>query len=175
MTVGNSGARMGSQKAINVHTFHRQRCHMTQKLTRVCVCLTCSGPMLAMLPPGPEFMVIWLPIWPMLLELVAMDTLRFMPLPLYMLLLACWLNWGGDCWVNILWREADKCIKMFRLASWNVLEAAAVAEKGESGGTVSKTSANKHRRRVFWEKRMRSCYHWYLRTDLFSHVLFYGI
>ncbi len=28
---------MGSQKAINVHTFHRQRCHMTQKLTRVCV------------------------------------------------------------------------------------------------------------------------------------------
>uniref|UniRef100_A0A672T4S0 Uncharacterized protein n=1 Tax=Sinocyclocheilus grahami TaxID=75366 RepID=A0A672T4S0_SINGR len=47
--------------------------------------------MLAMPPPGPEFielMLIWLPIWPMLLELVAMDTLRFMPLPLYMLLLA---------------------------------------------------------------------------------------
>uniref|UniRef100_A0A673M675 Uncharacterized protein n=1 Tax=Sinocyclocheilus rhinocerous TaxID=307959 RepID=A0A673M675_9TELE len=63
--------------------------------------------MLAMLPPGPEFielMLIWLPIWPMLLELVAMDTLRFMPLPLYMLLPA----------LNILWREADKCIRPFR-------------------------------------------------------------
>ncbi len=155
MTVGNSGAWMGSQKAINIHTFHRQRCHMTQK--RTCVCLTCSGPMLAMPPPGPELMVIWLPIWPMLLELVAMDTLRFMPLPLYMLLLACWLNWGGDCWVNILWREADKCIrplvKCFCLASWNMPQAASVAEKHESGGAVSKSSVNKHRRRLFWARR----------------------
>ncbi len=30
--------------------------------------------------------------------------------------------------------------------------AAAVAQKGESGGAVSKTSVNKHRRRVFWER-----------------------
>lgn len=62
---------------------------------RVCISLTCSGPMLVIPPAGPEFielMDIWLPIWPMLLELVPIDTLRFMPLPLYMLLLACWGN-----------------------------------------------------------------------------------
>lgn len=41
--------------------------------------------------------------------------------------------------------------------------AAAVAQKDESGGAVSKTSVNKHRRRVFQERRewmLSSCYHW---------------
>lgn len=55
---------------------------------------------------GPEAMDVTLicpAIWPMLLMLlvamlVAMETLlRFMPLPLYMLLLFCWVNWGDAC------------------------------------------------------------------------------
>ncbi len=52
--------------------------------------------------------------------------------------------------------------------------AAAVAQKGESGGAVSKTSINKHQKKsILREKRMRSsCYYWYLKTDLFSHVLY---
>ncbi len=52
--------------------------------------------------------------------------------------------------------------------------AAAFAQKGRSGGTVSKTSVNKHRRQVFWKRREwmpSSCYLWFLRTYLFSHVL----
>ncbi len=52
--------------------------------------------------------------------------------------------------------------------------AAAVAQKGRSSGAVSKTSINKHRRRIFWERREwmpSSCYLWFLRTYLFSHVL----
>ncbi len=40
----------------------------------------------------------------------------------------------------------------------HVRGAAAVAQKGKSGGAVSKTSVNKHRRRIFWaiprEKRV---------------------
>ncbi len=40
-----------------------------------------------------------------------------------------------------------------------------VAHKGESGGAVSKTRVNKHRRR----EEIRSCYP---STDLFSHVLY---
>lgn len=52
---------------------------------------------------GPEAMdvtPIWPAIWPMLLVamLEARDTLlRFMPLPLYMVLLFCWLNCGDAC------------------------------------------------------------------------------
>uniref|UniRef100_A0A9J8APC7 Uncharacterized protein n=2 Tax=Cyprinus carpio TaxID=7962 RepID=A0A9J8APC7_CYPCA len=72
--------------------------HGFPKVNVLTLFLIDKGPMLAMLPPGPEFMelmLIWLPIWPMLLELVAMGTLRFMPLPLYMLLPACWLHLLG--------------------------------------------------------------------------------
>ncbi len=51
--------------------------------------------------------------------------------------------------------------------------AAAVAQKDENGGGVSKTSVNKQRSRVSWirEWMLSSCYRWYLRADLFSHVL----
>ncbi len=35
----------------------------------------------------------------------------------------------------------------------NQIWAAAVAQKGERGGTVSKTSVKKHCRRLFWERR----------------------
>lgn len=72
---------------------------------------------------GPEAMDVTLicpAIWPMLLMLlvamlVAIETLlRFMPLPLYMLLLFCWLNCGDACCCeNMLWRgDARKPVKM---------------------------------------------------------------
>lgn len=67
---------------------------------------------------GPEAMDVTLicpAIWPMLLMLlvamlVAMETLlRFMPLPLYMLLLLCCVNCGDVCCCeNMLWRDEEK-------------------------------------------------------------------
>ena len=69
---------------------------------------------------GPEAMDVTLicpAIWPMLLMLlvamlVAMETLlRFMPLPLYMLLLLCCVNCGDACCCeNMLWREEERQI-----------------------------------------------------------------
>lgn len=59
---------------------------------------TCSCPMEGKPGEGPEAMDVTLicpAIWPMLL--VAMETLRFMPLPLYMLVLFCWVNCGDAC------------------------------------------------------------------------------
>lgn len=87
---------------------------------------TCSCPMVGKPGEGPEAMDVTLicpAIWPMLLMLlvamlVAIETLlRFMPLPLYMLLLFCWLNCGDACCCeNMLWRaEARKPVKMCEL------------------------------------------------------------
>lgn len=63
---------------------------------------------------GPEAMDVTLicpGIWPRLLVamLLAMALLRFMLLPLYMLLLFCWVNCGDACCCeNILWRAEGK-------------------------------------------------------------------
>lgn len=64
---------------------------------------TCSCPMEGKPGEGPDVTLICPAIWPMLLMLlvamlVAMETLlRFIPLPLYMLLLFCWVNCGDAC------------------------------------------------------------------------------
>uniref|UniRef100_A0A4W4E9G9 Uncharacterized protein n=1 Tax=Electrophorus electricus TaxID=8005 RepID=A0A4W4E9G9_ELEEL len=74
---------------------------------------TCSGPMVAMAPAGPEF--IWPPIWAMLLMLPAlgaMETLRFIALPLYTLL-------PFDCCGNMLGKErgrGHKCHSFARIS-----------------------------------------------------------
>lgn len=81
---------------------------------------------------GPEAMDVTLicpAIWPMLLMLlvamlVAIETLlRFMPLPLYMLLLFCWLNCGDACCCeNMLWRgDVRKPVKMCELRPDSIL------------------------------------------------------
>uniref|UniRef100_A0A8C3G0N9 Uncharacterized protein n=1 Tax=Cyclopterus lumpus TaxID=8103 RepID=A0A8C3G0N9_CYCLU len=76
---------------------------------------TCSCPMEGKPGEGPEAMDVTLicpAIWPMLLVamLLAMETLlRFMPFPLYMLLLLCWANCGDACCCeNILGRGKEK-------------------------------------------------------------------
>lgn len=76
---------------------------------------TCSCPMEGRPGDGPEAMDVTLicpPICPMLLVamLVAIETLlRFMPLPLYMLLLFCWVNCGDACCCeNILERGGGR-------------------------------------------------------------------
>lgn len=78
---------------------------------------------------GPEAMDVTLScpaIWPMLLVamLVAMETLlRFMPLPLYMLLLFCWVNCGDACCCeNILWRGEEKQTKYLHYDCFKLLE-----------------------------------------------------
>uniref|UniRef100_A0A668U015 Uncharacterized protein n=1 Tax=Oreochromis aureus TaxID=47969 RepID=A0A668U015_OREAU len=77
---------------------------------------TCSCPMEGKPGEGPEAMDVTLicpVIWPMLLVamLEASDALlRFMPLPLYMLPLFCWLNCGDACCCeNILQRREKLC------------------------------------------------------------------
>lgn len=77
---------------------------------------TCSCPMEGKPGEGPEAMDVTLicpAIWPMLLVamLEASDALlRFMPLPLYMLLLFGWLNCGDACCCeNILRRRETLC------------------------------------------------------------------
>lgn len=81
---------------------------------------------------GPEAMDVTLicpAIWPMLLMLlvamlVAIDTLlRLMPLPLYMLLLFCWLNCGDACCCeNMLWRgDVRKPVNMCELRPDSIL------------------------------------------------------
>lgn len=76
---------------------------------------TCSCPMEGKPGEGPDVTLICPAIWPMLLMLlvamlVAMETLlRFIPLPLYMLLLFCWVNCGDACCCeNILWIKMRK-------------------------------------------------------------------
>lgn len=69
---------------------------------KISLVFTCSCPMEGKPGEGPEAMDVTLicpAIWPMLLVamLVAMETLRFMPLPLYMLVLFCWVNCGDAC------------------------------------------------------------------------------
>uniref|UniRef100_A0A672J4Z3 Uncharacterized protein n=1 Tax=Salarias fasciatus TaxID=181472 RepID=A0A672J4Z3_SALFA len=74
--------------------------------------LTCSCPMEGKPGDGPEAMDVTLicpAIWPMLLVamLLAMETLlRFMALPLYMLLLFCWVNCGDACCCENMLRAA---------------------------------------------------------------------
>ena len=78
-----------------------------------CVAFTCSCPMEGKPGEGPEAMDVTLicpAIWPMLLVamLEAIETLRLMPLPLYMLPLFCWVNCGDACCCeNMLWRGKE--------------------------------------------------------------------
>lgn len=78
---------------------------------------TCSCPMEGKPGEGPEAMDVTLicpAIWPMLLVamLEASDALlRFMPLPLYMLLLFGWLNCGDACCCENILRRREKLCK----------------------------------------------------------------
>lgn len=100
--------------------------HLILNIFKSVLVFTCSCPMVGKPGEGPEAMDVTLicpAIWPMLLMLlvamlVAIETLlRFMPLPLYMLLLFCWLNCGDACCCeNMLWRgDVRKPVKMCEL------------------------------------------------------------
>lgn len=91
---------------VDAYLYARHVIHL--KNERVCVGLvfTCSCPMVGKPGEGPEAMDVTLicpGIWPRLL--VAMALLRFMPLPLYMLLLFCWVNCGDACCCENILRE----------------------------------------------------------------------